>query len=196
MLAHTREDLEAKTSRQLVEIFNAIPGVQTVTRFSSRMSGVNRILTIQPDVRPVAEPIKPAAAPASLEEIVNAPFHMSSQHVIATEAPPKLTWADTGTVRDEVDIAVDYLAQSRPRRKATQGTYNLTGGVTKRNYRENTQRGKLLHVLMVDGATFDRLLILFPQWDASHLHRTIRMLSNHFGFDFTTDDAGVIRASR
>ena len=168
-MTHTRQELESLTSRELVNIFNEIPGVHTITRFSSRMSGVNRILSLEssPTVVPCKNIIR---ATEKIEPLVD---------VRPAEEPAPLP---------------EIMTTSRKR--TPRGTYTLTGGPTKRPYRTNTQRGKLLTVLTEDGATFERLRVLFPQWDAGRLHRTIRMLSNYFGFDFTTDDQGVIRASR
>lgn len=48
MTIYTREELEGMTRKQLIEIFNAIPGTKAITSFGSRDGGINRILSVQP----------------------------------------------------------------------------------------------------------------------------------------------------
>ncbi len=77
-----------------------------------------------------------------------------------------------------------------------QRAYNRAAGPTPRHYRSNSNRGKLLAILMGEGAKFEDLLKEFPVWNATQLHRTLNMTSWWLGFELTTDDEGVIRASR
>lgn len=149
----TQATLETKTGPELVEIFNGLPGVKQVKRFTNRETGVRRILE------------------ASLE----------NQRPEANRRPPQ----------------PEDAPKKRGRKKEPRGTYNLKGGDNKRSYRESSGRGQMLAILTTTGATFDELVERFPQWNADKIHGTIKnVVATWLGFDVTTDDNGVIRASR
>lgn len=72
--------------------------------------------------------------------------------------------------------------------------FNLEASLTKRNYRENSGRGKLVAALR-DGRTFEQLLAEFPQWDEAGLNKTIRIINWWLGFGIVEDESGVITLS-
>jgi len=159
----TQEQLIEKTGPELVEIFNGLPGVTQVKRFTNRDTGIRRILASQ-----VVDDLAGTGL-ASLgvtQEVLSDPANVVSE-------PAK-----------------------RGRKKQPRGTYNLTGGERKRSYRANSRRGRLLAVLTADGATFEGLLGQLEEFNTETLHNDIKMVSRWLGFDVTTDDAGIIRASR
>jgi hypothetical protein len=82
----------------------------------------------------------------------------------------------------------------RPRQ--LRGVYNLEGCGVARNYRATSGRGRVASILSGEGATFEQLLEQFPEWNENQLHNTIMRTAQWLGFNLTTDDDGVIRASR
>ena len=167
---YTRQELEAKTGPQLVEIFNSIqdqsPNGKRIQKFSSRGAGINRILTVQG-----VEPLDP--------------------EVVSDMLPPH-----DEIVENNLKAEADSVLLKRGRKPLPRGEYNLEGGPDKRPYRQNSGRGRLLAILTTTGATFEELVPQFPEWDRDQVHNTIRMTARWLGFNITTDDNGVIRASR
>ena len=190
---YTREELETKTGPQLVAIFNEIqdqhPDGQRVKRFASRDAGINRILTVQ-EVQPDAPSnvVDPKDVTAAMNRADRAREAGEPEPVPVAAPEPQDSTEDSS--EDEVP------SKRRGRKPLPRGTYNLEGGPTKRPYRANSGRGRLLAILTTDGSTFEDLLPHFPQWDRDQVHNTIRMCARWLGFTITTDDNGVIRATR
>ena len=77
--------------------------------------------------------------------------------------------------------------------KSSVGIYNLPKGDLIKAHRVNSERGRLILILLEGGGrTFAELLEIFPNWDAAQLHKTIRMLNWYLGYSVFTDDAGIM----
>lgn len=78
--------------------------------------------------------------------------------------------------------------------KKVRGIYNEPRKELIRIFRPNSRRGRLITLLLNEGATFDQLLVNkevgFPQEDV--LHKTIRILNWWTGYGLTTNADGVI----
>lgn len=78
--------------------------------------------------------------------------------------------------------------------KKVRGVYNEPRKELIRTFRPNSRRGRLITLLLGEGATFDQLLVNsevgFPQEDV--LHKTIRILNWWTGYGLATDDNGII----
>ncbi len=144
-------NLSNKSGPELVNFFNAIPGVTPVKRFASRAAAVKRI------TRELAD--SPNAMPATLEG--------PAELVVNGEV--------VGTIgRPENDFVYDY-----PKRNII------------RSHRVNSGRGRLI-IMMRAKLTFDQLLEGCPQWTASQLNKTIRMLHTWLGYGVQTQQDGTI----
>lgn len=161
----TQDELTSKTGPELVEIFNGLPGVQQVKRFTNRDTGIRRILASQST------------------EVVDKPL-------VGDSHESELNAENRPSPNDGV------LPTKRGRKKQPRGTYNLEAGPVVRSFRANSARGRLLAVLTSEGATFASLLETFSEWNEDQLHKTIRMANWWLGFAISTDDSGIITASR
>ena len=74
------------------------------------------------------------------------------------------------------------------------GVYNLDRKELIRTFRPNSRRGRLITLLLGEGATFDQLLanseVGFNTEDV--LHKTIRILNWWTGYGISTDENGTI----
>lgn len=170
---YTQDELESKTTRELAEIFNNIPGTKPVKRFSNKEVGVRRVLAVLPD-----EQLPP---PASLQKLLtfNAPSKSVAKRMVAQT--------------ERIEPLVDERPKKRGRKRAERGIYNEPLGQTLRTARPSSGRGRLLEMLLT-GATFSELQAALPQWTEDQLHRHIRNTHFYLGYRLTTDDNGVIRA--
>lgn len=92
-------------------------------------------------------------------------------------------------------IPADLAKKSSTKEKAPKASvrpFDLKASLTKRPYRPNCGRGKLITALR-EGRTFAQLQKEFTQWDADRLEYTIRKLSNWLGFAVKENAEGVIR---
>ncbi len=80
------------------------------------------------------------------------------------------------------------------RQPKVRGVYNLDRKELIRTFRPNSRRGRLITLLLGEGATFDQLLanteVGFNTEDV--LHKTIRILNWWTGYGISTDDNGII----
>lgn len=161
----TREQLEAMSGPELVQVFNAIPGTKPVKKFSSRGSGVNRILSVQEVT--LQEP--KAKRPASTD-----PEDLSGPTVSKSKEPAKKT-GRARTPRGTYDMQADATKQSL------------------RKMRESSGKGQLRDALAA-GATWEELLSseAFSGWGEKKLHYTIRSLSWWHGYALRTSPEGII----
>ena len=101
-----------------------------------------------------------------------------------TQVESVLTDLDT---QDEAEVVA--------RQPKVRGIYNEARKEVIRTFRPNSRRGRLISLLLNEGATFDDLLanseVGFQEEDV--LHKTIRILNWWTGYGLTTDDSGVIR---
>ena len=167
-MSYTYEELEARTPKQLLAIFNEEQvrlGGTAINGPVPRESLINRIRSLQ-----------------------NLPTPSAPEPEAVSDPEPQ----DSVEVRTEDEVA----PRKRGRRPLPRGVYNLEPGPVQRPFRAGSGRGRLLAILTEDGATFDELLPQFPQWDRDQVHNTIRMCARWLGYTITTDEAGVIRASR
>lgn len=153
-------ELANKTTKELVDIYNSIPGVKPAKRFSSKEVAVRRIL----------------------------------KALSGSEATP-VGLADGLSVRN-VRTGEVQQPKKRGRKKKVPGIYNLSNeGRLHRNFRPSSGRGKLV-ALLQEGRTFTELLTELPQWNPDQLHKHIRCLNYWGGWALSTDEKGVIRATR
>lgn len=90
----------------------------------------------------------------------------------------------------DVQLEEDEIALGRTPK--VRGVYNLERKDLIRTFRVNSRRGRLINLLLADGATFDQLLVQSDFNEEDVLHKTIRILNWWTGYGITTDDAGII----
>ncbi len=173
----TQDQLEAKSGPELVAIFNDLDGVSPVKRFRTREAGVQRILGFTADPTVVAA--DPKAIQAALVRAERGPTPAEA-----------LAALDTQLEEDEASLATE----STKREPKVRGVYNLDRKDLIRTFRPNSRRGRLIAVLLGQGATFDALLanteVGFNKEDV--LHKTIRILNWWTGYGISTDENGII----
>jgi hypothetical protein len=161
----TQDNLASKSGPELVAIFNGLEGTSPVKRFTNREVGIRRILAVTADYPVEEATITPAEA---LENL------------------------DTQLEEDEANLAAEVAVARQPK---VRGIYNEPRKDLIRTFRPNSRRGRLITLLLNEGATFDELLanteVGFNEEDV--LHKTIRILNWWTGYGLTTDDSGVIR---
>lgn len=177
----TQTQLETKTGPELVNIFNNIDGVRPVRRFRTRIVGMNRILTTYKLITEKSTVVDPKAVQA---ELVRAE---RGEEPIGKTPAQALEDLDTQLEEDEAD-----LAKRQPRER---GVYNLPRKDLIRTFRPNSRRGRLIAILLGQGATFDELLVKSEFREESVLHKTIRILNWWTGYRISTDDDGIITIS-
>ena len=97
-------------------------------------------------------------------------------------------------VVDAVNEIADTVVATVTRVKKVRGVYNEAPKELIRTFRPNSRRGRLINLLLAEGATFDQLLVNtevgFNTEDV--LHKTIRILNWWTGYGLTTSEDGVI----
>jgi len=197
----TQEKLNAMSGPELVAAYNSIEGVRPVKRFKNRETGVRRIMantaitteTVISDPREIQAALVRAEKGGSRQILERALASTEAELTPGTE--PDTMGATPGASGGDPVAEAENAPKKRGRKRLPRGEYNLEAGPIRRSFRENSNRGRLVSVL-TEGATFEQLLDRFQMWNEDQLHKTIRMVNWWLGFEISTDESGIIRATR